>query len=276
MLVFDGTASGLSTPYLEIPGWLAAVDTAGNLYVVSCFFAVISNCSPGIDVYSPGAVATGKPLRSLHPHLTSVYDMTVSKAGEIFVADGSGVAVFSPTAANDDAPVRYILLNQPNSIAVDSSDNLYVRAHGTISVFGPTATGAAAPARVIGGPQTQIRSAYAYDYGAVAVDADGKLYVLCVIDQTDGFNNFRVLEFSSAANGDVPPLRYVTTPGMTPAYDGTGIAVDATGTIYVSASLAFNIGAVFEFPPDAAGSVTPSNVISSSAWGENAGGIAVH
>jgi hypothetical protein len=276
VLVFDATASGSSTPYLEIPGWLAAVDGSGNLYVVSCYFGAIYRCSPSIDVYSPDAVIPGKALRSLHTQLTSIYDMTVSKSGEIFASDGNGVAVFSQTAKDDDAPVRYIQLNYASSIAVDSSDNLYVRSHGTLSVFGPTATGAAAPLRVIGGPHTQIRSEYTYDYGAVAVDADGKLYVLCVVEQADGFNNLRVLEFSPDANGDVSPLRYVTTPGMTDAYDGTGIAVNAAGTIYVSASLDLNIGAVFEFPPDASGSVTPSKIISSGAWAENAGGIAVH
>jgi hypothetical protein len=108
----------------------------------------------------------------------------------------------------------------------------------------------------------------------LAVDAAGKLYVLCWIEHPDGLNPFRVLEFGPDANGDVAPLRYVTTPDMNDEYEGTGVAVDATGTIYVSASLDLNIGAVFEFPADASGSVTPSKIISYS--GENAGGIALY
>jgi len=198
----------------------------------------------------------------------------VSKSGEIFVSDGSGVAVFSPTATGDDAPARYIRLGPATSIAVDSSDNLYVRNFGTIAVFGPTATGAAVPARTIGGPHTQIRSEYAIDYGALAVDDAGKVYVLCLIEQPDGLNGFRVLEFGPDANGDVAPLRYVTTPDMHIEYEGTGIAVDAAGTIYVSASLDLDIAAVFEFPADASGSVAPSKVITYA--GENAGGIALY
>jgi hypothetical protein len=271
VLVFAGTASGLSTPYLEIPGWLPAVDAAGNLYVVSCY-----QCSPDIDVYSPDAVVVGKPLRSLHTHLASIYDMTVSRSGEIFASDGRGVAVFGPTATGDDPPVRYIQWNSAGPIAVDSSGKLYVRAAGSVAVFGPTATGEAIPERLIGGANTQMRSQYAFDYGAVAVDAQGRLYVLCETEQDDGANPFRVLVFAPDANGDVAPFRYLTTSPITAAYDGTGIAVDAAGTIYVSASLDLNMGAIFEFPADASGSVTPSKIISSGAWGENAGGIALY
>src|SRR5258708_34812895 len=167
VLIFAGTASGLSTPYLEIPGWLPAVDAAGNLYVVSCYLGAPYQCSPNIDVYSPDAVVLGKPLRSLHPHLASIYDMTVSKSGEIFASDGRGVAVFGPTATGDDPPVRYIQWNSAGPITVDSSGKLYVRGSGSVAVFGPTATGEAIPERLIGGASTQMRSQYAFDYGAV-------------------------------------------------------------------------------------------------------------
>jgi hypothetical protein len=275
VLVFAGNASGPSTPFFEIAGWLPAVDGAGNLYIVNCYFGALYNCSPNIDVYSRDNVIVGKPLRSLHTHATSIYDMTVSRSGEIFISDGNGVAVFAKGATGDDPPARYIQWPSMYQIAVDNSDNLYVSSQNTVAVFDPTATGAATPARLIGGPH--IQGKYRFVYSDMTVDEQGRLYVICLNDQaTEGLNGFGVLVFAADADGDAEPLRYVTTPQMTPAYDGTGVAVDAAGTIYVSASLALNVGAVFEFPPGASGSVTPSIVITSYAWGENAGGIALH
>lgn len=88
--------------------------------------------------------------------------MTVSKTGEIFVADGNGVAVFSATAAGDAPRARYIQWNS-DKIAVDGSDNLYVRSGRFVAVFPPTATGSVAPARLIGGVNTTIRGGYAHD-----------------------------------------------------------------------------------------------------------------
>jgi hypothetical protein len=269
VLVFDGSESKFGIPYLEIPGGLPAVDATGNLYVVSCYLGGPNHCSPGIVVYSP----SGKFLRFLNPHVTSIFDMTVSGSGEIFASDGNGVAVFGPTASGDDPPVRYIRWNSAGRIAVDGSGKLYVLASDSVAVFGPTATSADIPERIIGGVDTQMSS----DYGAMAVDAQGKVYVLCQTEQVDGANPFRVLVFAPNASGDAAPLRYLTSSSMIAApYDGTGIAVDATGAVYVSASLDVSTGAVFEFPVDASGSVTPSKIISFGWWGENAGGIALH
>lgn len=272
ILVFDGAAIGSSTPYLELPGSLPAIDASGNIYVVSCD----PHCSTDINVYSANAVTVGKPLRSLHTHLAAIYDMKVGQSGEIFISDGSGIAVFGPAAAGDDPPERYIQWNSAGPIAVDNTGRLYVRSFGSVAVFGPSATGVATPERLIGGPQTMMRSQYAFDYGAIAVDAQGRLYDLCLTDQYDGANRFRVLVFAPDATGDVAPIRYLTTSSMTDAYDGTGIAVDSAGTIYVSASLDLNIGAIFEFPADASGSIGAVKTISSTAWGENAGGIALY
>lgn len=94
--------------------------------------------------------------------------------------------------------------------------------------------------------------------------------------RSDELNNFRVLQFGSDADGDTAPLRYVTTAGMTPAYEDAGLAVDPAGMIYVSASQTYNVAAVFEFPADASGSVMPATTITSGVFRENAGGIAVH
>jgi hypothetical protein len=109
-LVFPLTAHGSATPTLEIPGSQVAVDGAGNIYVLDQKgypdFTVTS-----INVYS-GDSPTGKPIRSLPvgpgTKISAVRAMTVSPAGEIFVSDFKGIAVFSPTATADADPVRYI------------------------------------------------------------------------------------------------------------------------------------------------------------------------
>jgi hypothetical protein len=266
------------------------VDGAGNIYVVAVNNNNSSYKVTSINVYSPDS-PTGKPVRSLPvgpgTKISAVTRMVASATGEIFVSDGNGIAVFSSTATGDADPVRYILGNsQPGggsstaivpgySIAVDSSDNLYVlnTLDSSIVVFGPTDTGTVVPSRTIAGPLTQITSPY---YTDMATDALGDLYVLCYCVRTTGLNAFGVLEFGPTANGNVAPMRYVTTPGMDTEYEGTGVAVDSAGTIYVMASRVLSQGAVFEFPATASGSVTPSKVLTYSTWWESMGTMAVH
>ena len=73
--------------------------------------------------------------------------MTVSQAGEIFVSDTKGIAVFSPTATGDADPVRYIqdlgvegfsAAAWASFMAVDNAGNLYAGNYGSpVFVFGP-------------------------------------------------------------------------------------------------------------------------------------------
>jgi len=288
-MIFPITDSGWAEPPVEIPGSQVSVDGVGNIYVV-----VQNNHSPyeatSINVYAPDS-PSGIPVRSLPvgqgTKISAVRRMVASAIGEIFVSDGIGIAVFSSTATGDADPVRYILGNsQPGggastaivpgySIAVDSSDNLYVlnTSDSSIVVFGPTATGNAVPSRTIAGPLTLVTSPY---YNDMTTDALGNLYVLCYCLKTTGLNAFGVLEFASTANGNVAPMRYVTTPGMDTEYEGTGVAVDSAGTIYVMASRVLSQGAVFEFPATASGSITPAKTLTYSTWWESMGTIAVH
>jgi hypothetical protein len=290
-MIFPITANGWAQPPTEIPGSQVSVDGAGNIYVV-----VQNNDSQhlatSINVYSPDS-PTGRPLRSLPvgpgTKIAAVKRMVVSATGEIFVSDGNGIAVFSSTATGNADPVRYILGNsQPPggpanaiapgfAIAVDSSDNLYLlnKVDSSIAVFGPTATGNVVASRTIVGPLTLLDGADP-NYTDMATDALGNLYVLCGCGLNTGLNPFGVIEFGSTASGNVAPLRYVTTPAMNTEYEGTGVAVDSAGTIYVMASVVLSQGAVLEFPATASGSVTPSKTLTYYPWWESSGTIAVH
>ena len=266
------------------------MDGAGNIYTLNQesypTFAVTS-----IDVYSANSLS-GKPVRSLPvgpgTKISAVQAMTVSPAGEIFVSDGKGIAVFSPTATGDADPVRYIqdldeeepaAITWTRYMVVDTSGNLYVGTNSDqrpIVVFGPSDTGPVVPSRTIEGPLTHLGAAACGLYGifGIAVDNSGNIYVLyrCWTTTDPHVESLTVYEFGPTANGNVAPIRSVTTPGMGIYYTGTGLAVDSAGTIYVSASYGTDsppfsfVPAILEFPATASGTVNPSNVVTSSAW----------
>jgi hypothetical protein len=285
VLVFPQTASGPTTPTLQIAGSQVSVDGAGNIYVFE---------GSSIDMYS-AASPTSPPLRSLPVGLgtsiSTVQDVMASTTGEIFVSDGKGIAVFGPTATGNADPVRYIMGNTqpgggsataitPGLIAVDSSDNVYVEdlIDSSIAVFGPTDTGTVVPSRTIAGSLTDLGGPVNYILG-MATDPPGNLYVLCLCVRTDGsgFSGFGVFEFGPAANGNVAPIRFVTDPEMYPYTGGNGIAVDSAGTIYVSSGTGSGTQTVFEFSNSDAGSVAATNTVTVGGWTDSPPSrIAVH
>jgi hypothetical protein len=253
---------------------MPAVDGAGNVYVLSCYIGYENCTSSNINIYSPDPFQIVRSL-PVGPgtNIPRVYVMTVSAAGEIFVNDGSGISVFSPTANGGVDPVRRIVgqfSGYPSTMTVDGSGNLYVPFSEGIAVFGAGDTGTVGPSRVIN-----------VQAGQLATDSQGNLYVLGYGQRTDGLNPFGVSEYTATASGNAVPLRYITSPNMdtTGWNDTPGIAVDAAGAIYVSATFHYGPNqwggpGMWEFSADASGSVTPSKLLTWS--GENNGGIAVH
>jgi hypothetical protein len=222
----------------------------------------------------------------------AVQDMAVSPAGEVFVSDGKGVAVFPAITTSAAIPARYIIGQSqsgativPGHIAVDALDNLYVQntTDSSIAVFGPTATGTVSPSRTIAGPLARLASK-ADDVRALTTDASGNLYVLCNCTQPNSTaTDFGVFEFDPAANGNVAPIRFVTAPQMTSSFGTDGsIAVDSAGTIYVdtrSAQPYVGIAGgqiIFQFSAGASGSVAPSQTFTLPAWDYSPLKIAVH
>jgi len=275
VLVFPQAATGPTSPTLEITGSQVSVDGSGNIYLFT---------GTSIDEYSASS-PTAAPLRSLPVGPTAkihgVNDVMATATGEIFVSDGKGIAVFSPTATDDADPVRYIVPQPaegsstpiiPGMIAVDNSDNVYVQnlADSSIVVFGPTDTGNVVPIRTIAGALTRLNGQVSSSYiNAMATDTPGNLYVMCFCApaQKGSYYDFGVFEFAPAAAGNIAPIRFVTSPEMYPyTSDGNGIAVDSAGTIYVSAGTTSGTQTVFEFSNSASGSVAPSNTVTLSGW----------
>jgi len=272
ILVFPQTANGETSATLKIQGSQVSLDGAGNVYVLA---------GSSINEYSANSI-NGSPVRSLTigpgTSVGTVQDVMASSTGEIFVSDSTGIAVFSPTAAGNASPLRYILgpsqstegstsVFSPGLITVDGSDNLYVQntSNSTIVVFGPADTGYVVPVRTISGPLTRVSGGW---ITGMATDTVGNLYVLCVSKATDGTGryDFGVFEFDPAANGNVAPTRFVTAPGMYPYFFNDGVAVSTDGTIYVSAGSTGGTPTVYEFSSSSSGTVTPSNIVSLQGW----------
>jgi hypothetical protein len=290
ILVFPQTASGPTDATLEIQGGQVSLDGAGNVYVLA---------GSSINEYSANSL-NGSPTRSLTvgpgTAVSTVQDVMASSTGEIFVSDGTGIAVFSSTATGNATPLRYILgpaqqaggaksAFSPGFIAVDGSDNTYAvnTSDSTIVVFGPTDTGNVVPARTISGPLTRVSGSGNYITG-MSTDTVGNLYVLCLCRGTDGTGryDFGVFEFDPAANGNVAPTRFVTAPEMYPYFGNDGVAVDSAGTIYVSAiypnfTPTLSMPAVFEFSASDSGTVVPLRTVTLDGWtNADPSRIAVH
>jgi hypothetical protein len=270
VLVFPLTASGSTSTTPLIEGSNVSVDGDGNIYV-------LSESGSSIDVY-PVDSPNGTPVRSLPvgpgTKISSVQDVMASATGEIFVSDGKGIAVFSPTATGNADPVRYIVGSSasgapiiPGIITVDGSDTLYVQnvVDSSIAVFGPTDNGNVIPLRTIVGPLNSLSGNYTAV--AMATDAQGNLYEL-------NGDPFVVFEFDPEANGRVAPIRSVWAPSMYPYFFNNSLALDSAGNIYLSTGEALTpsaptsavLPAVFVFSPSASGNVTPSSIITSPEW----------
>jgi hypothetical protein len=282
IFVFPASTNGSVAPTLSIgdlkhSSTNVSVDGSGNIYVLSTDFT--NNYAEQILEYAP-TVPLGAPLRSLPvgagTNIPSVTGLYTSASGELFVVDGTGLSVFGATANGSDSPERhitgdYLAADRPNTayyaITVDANDNVYVANNSStpLVVYGPTATGSAAPDRAIGGPLTQMDSydgQYPPYIGGITTDKAGNLYVVCLC-----VSGFGVYEFAPNANGNVAPIRTITSQAMYPYFFSLGIAVDSVGDVLVSAGMASTgLPAVFTFAPDAMGEVNPISTATVAGW----------
>jgi hypothetical protein len=249
------------------------VDGAGNIYVLDQdpypTFTVHN-----INVYA-AASPTGKPIRSLPvgpgARIAGAKSLAVSGAGEIYVYDGTGIAVFDATATGDADPVRYIQgvatsdgtpgKIVANYMTVDDAGNLYVgsnRNDWPIVVYGPKDTGPVVPARAIGGSQTGMGSACAgYAIVGMAVNHAGEIYALYVCPSTLlSTAPVTLYKFSTGANGNVAPDKSLQ---LEEPHFGTGLALDSAGNIYVDTG-----DSVLEYVAGASGTSAAANTLTSS------------
>lgn len=253
-----GSPSPLNTVTLPsgvVAGYIAD-DPSGNLYVTT---------SSDVRVYAAGATGPASPARLIPAGtattIADVTGLTADASGNIYVSESNaGIAIFTGQASGSVAPSRFILpglsgLDSPQALATDSAGNLYVvnvqpNSQSAILVFAPGATGDVAPLRVLNVPANGI-----------AVDSAGNLYATV---------NDAIEVFAPGASGNDAPIRTISNQATGSARLTGGIALDATGNIYVVAwgTLPTNslpaTPTILEF--SASASAAPSHTFTPDAW----------
>ncbi|MGC1399676.1 NHL repeat-containing protein [Candidatus Binatus sp.] len=275
----SGGATGLDLPFG------VAVDSVGNLYVVSAGSAVGGFDS--VTVYSSGSSGNAAPSATISSEteieapvgiaLDSSDNIYVANAGSTFggvdsisiypygtYANEPPVAVISSGGGNDNT-----LLNFPTGVAVDSSGHIYVAngtggfdEFGSVTKYSPLGNRSGnlniAPTTTIAGDDTGDITGLSFPIG-VAVDSSGNIYVANATGGPDGIGSVTV--YSAGSNGDIAPTVTISDDPSCAPCDNTelaipfAIALDSTGNVYV-ANAAGGI--------DGLGSVTEYGAVGSS------------
>src|ERR1700722_13197136 len=182
----------------------AAVDGAGNVYVVDRVGGQVIELAASSGTFTPSTVLTG---------LSSPTAVAVDGAGNLYVSDTQNnqvVMVPNETGAlnaGDKSIISISGLGAPHGIAVDGNGNLYVADATNGDVIEVPAGG---------GTPVTVAQGLTAPHG-VAVDASGNLYVT---------TNNTVTEYPFGGGTPVPLGSGYSNP--------RGLAVDAVGNVYVA------------------------------------------
>ena len=231
-----------------------AADAPGDVFVLyggddrsnRCIAPVRGYSCQAVGIYAAGSSGapahvltfdSGKQLGSGNLVDGSATAIAADATGTLYVLStattqtgyAAAIAVYPPGSQDGDAtPSRVITatLNSANdrwsAIAVDGSGNIYVTyaaanaANSDVIVYGPTGT---APARTLGNGSLSAPD-------RLAVGADGTAYV--------GQSGTGVIAiYAAGASGAQAPLRTLNVAASFPSASMFGLAVDASGTLYV-------------------------------------------
>jgi hypothetical protein len=222
VLVFAPDADGLDSPLRVITGSTTGIQGPGGVAVAADGSLVLADWSTDtVRVFAPDADGDVAPVRVISgaaTRLSRPEGIAVGHDGSIVVTSQAGpsVLVFAPGAAGDVAPTRQIsgestTLAAANTVDIDSSGNIYAGAARTlvggttydaIAVFAPGADGDVAPTHLLGGPSTQLGSAWDLE-----VDQDRQL----VVSASNVISRFPAL-VPFVAPGDVGALSVSGSP----------------------------------------------------------------
>jgi sugar lactone lactonase YvrE len=224
------TATDLATSITGGEAVAVTVTAAGGqaLYVVN-------------DGHDGGIECCRFGSSELPPQSVSVYTGNAAPAGTL-------------AGANTGSMERF---TYPQGIAVDGAGRLYVADGGgrnRILVFAPGATGNATPVDSIVGSNTGL----SYPSG-LALDAAGRLYVANIVPPPA--DSYSVTVYAAGATGNATPIATIlgSNTGLNVPI---GIALDATGRLYVA-----NVLSITVYAAGANGNATPSATIQGSATG---------
>ena len=185
----------------------------------------------------------------------------------IFVTNAvdNSVNIYPIGSRGDSGPVATIKgpatgLDDPVSIALDSSGKIYVLNNGTagnsasIEVFAPGSRGDVAPIARIAGPATRLLSV-----NRIAVDSAGQIYVAIEVVDVDS-QPAGILIYPPGSNGNVIPS--ATIGGVDSEIQNPwGIAIDLQGDILVAEAATDKKGRLLIFPAGTQGEAKPRFVL---------------
>ena len=241
------------TAVLSGPSGLA-LDPAGNLYVADRFDNLIQKISTS-GIAEP--VAGNGTLRfagdggpAVSALLNTVSGVAADQFGNIFIADQmngrvrevltSGVITTFAGGGNssgDGVPANSARLVYPNALTFDPEGNLYIADSGTerirkVSTSGVITTVAGNGTQGSSGDGGPAASAELFNPSGVAADGSGNVYIL---DNGKAGTSVRQVSPSGTITTllAAPSLAQGGT-AANPLYGPTGIAVDASGTLYIA------------------------------------------
>jgi sugar lactone lactonase YvrE len=248
---FGGDSGAATSAELNSPNGIA-VDASGNLYIADTANNCIRKIANGVITTIAGngtAGFGGDSGAATSAELNSPNGIAVDASGNLYIADtlnyrirmvangtittvvGNGTQGFR----GDNGPPTSAELNQPESIAVDASGNLYIAdtlnsrirkvANGVITTAAGNGTSG------FSGDNGSATSAQLGQPWGVAVDVAGNLYI------ADTYINHRVRKVSNgvittvAGNGLVGDNGPATSSQLN---NPVGVALDAAGNVYMS------------------------------------------
>jgi sugar lactone lactonase YvrE len=254
-----GSADGTGSAARFSDPMSITIDSAGNLYVADFSNSLIRKVTPaGVVTTFAGTTGLGGPAID-GPGATARFEgplgIAIDASGNLYVADefNESIRKITPAgvvstfagqtgvAGDNDGTGTGAHFNAPNSVAVDAAGNVYV-GEGShvvrkISPAGVVVT--LAGSTTAGGSADGTGAAASFNYPrGLAVDAAGNVYVADA-------NNCEIRKITPAGVvttlvGALSAFNTIDGTGTTAAFNlPSGIAVDASGNLYVGEESGF-------------------------------------
>ncbi len=226
-----------------------AVDPLGQIYIADLEGG--ANYTGEILIFAPGSSGSAKPLAKISGADTALRGymaIAVDALGNVYATSKgnpfrhlqSAINVYSAGGSGDLTPNRVIggphtALMNTQGVAVDAKGKIFVSNNGmtfgaSVLVFPPGSNGDVAPQAVIPGPAGATLS-------AITLDSRGNVYVIAVKNSRD-FKTINTVVIYAAANSGYRTIATIAgdrTGLVTDPGSGIGgIAVDSSGSIYVT------------------------------------------
>ncbi len=224
-------------------------------------------------IFNADATGNSKPVRKIpiNPNGEVAFDELGNLYATYFDpktgADCNCVVVFAAAGCASLDPIRRIagpatLLNNPETVAVDSAGYLYVLnafapvlGRSIVTVYAPGANGDVAPVRTFTVP--------AVDSKDIAIDSERRL--LYITQSRSAGEPGEIDVFSADATGDAVPVHIISGP-HTALENINGIGLDRFGSLYVAIAVTPTSpnGSILQFAPNADGDASPLRSIQSA------------